>query len=55
MESGSNLLPQIFMYTRLVALKAKLQAGVLNIVQAQYLLEKFQTSSGSFFHCVSYF
>lgn len=55
MESGSSLLPQIFMYTLLVALKAKLRAGVLDVVQTQYLPEKFQTSSGSFFHCVSYF
>lgn len=53
MESDSRLLPQIFMYALLVAFK--LQAGVLNIIQAQYLLEKFQSYPRSLFHCVSYF
>lgn len=52
MESGSRLLPQIFMYALLAAFK--LQAGVLNIIQAQYPLEKFQTNSRSLFHCVCY-
>lgn len=55
MESGSSLLPQSFMYTLLGALNSKLQAGVLNIFHAQYLPEKFQTSSGNPFHCVPYF
>lgn len=55
MKSCSSLLAWIFLYTLLVVLKSKLQAGVLNLFHTQYLLEKFQTSSGNPFHCVSYF